>query len=245
MRCRNRRMIISQFSNKLLVGLLVYSGIVLSCGQPPVLAQSFRDTVWNASDYEFHDHTSFFSLDIVHQTIDLTDVNYALLQAAIFFRTNEIREQHDLHALQYSENVEQAALNHSNDMVEHDFFSHTSPVPGRRTVSDRLAEVGIGGPFAENLTQVFSIQYEAGRPVYPLSGDGQVSYQHSGDPIPVHTYASISEVALEQWMNSSGHRRNILLERMNFMAIGAARFTNDEFYNIDMFAITQNFTALP
>ena len=60
---------------------------------------------------------------------------------------NRIRILAGIGALQIDEKLCRAARDHSKDMVEHGFFSHTSPVPGKRSFVDRarLAGTSAGG----------------------------------------------------------------------------------------------------
>jgi uncharacterized protein YkwD len=50
---------------------------------------------------------------------------------------NRLRTRLGLGALKIDLHVQQAARGHSADMAEHHFFSHTSPLPGKATISDR------------------------------------------------------------------------------------------------------------
>ena len=44
-----------------------------------------------------------------------------------------------------------AARDHSSDMQKHDFFSHTSPLEGKATFSDRAKRFGYAKPSGENI----------------------------------------------------------------------------------------------
>lgn len=56
----------------------------------------------------------------------------------------------DLRALRIDPKLCEAARGHSEDMQKHRFFAHDSPVPGKRTPSDRAARAGTSGG-AENI----------------------------------------------------------------------------------------------
>lgn len=63
---------------------------------------------------------------------------------------NRLRVLAGLSALELDPDLCKAALIHSEDMVEHGFFAHESPVPGRRTPWDRASEAGTTA-HAENI----------------------------------------------------------------------------------------------
>jgi len=66
------------------------------------------------------------------------------------FELNRIRILAGIGALKIDVKLCNAARDHSKDMVELDFFSHTSPVPGKRSVGDRARLAGTSGG-AENI----------------------------------------------------------------------------------------------
>ncbi|MFC1707688.1 CAP domain-containing protein [Planctomycetota bacterium] len=56
--------------------------------------------------------------------------------------TNRYRMMFGLRALRIDERLLRAARGHSKDMVDHGFFDHTSPVPGKQTPEQRCALTG-------------------------------------------------------------------------------------------------------
>jgi uncharacterized protein YkwD len=128
-------------------------------------------------------------------------------------------------------------------MREHGFFSHTSPVRGRETVGDRVGEAGFrGSGYGENIAISFGLEYEAGRGVFnPEQNDGYFSYEYRGDPILAHTYLSAAREVVSDWMDSPGHRANILRRQFRYLGVGAAHFKDERFYGMDKFYFTQNF----
>lgn len=63
---------------------------------------------------------------------------------------NRIRVRAGLSALRIDLKLCDASRGHSQDMVEHGFFAHESPVPGKKSPSDRAAKAGTSGG-AENI----------------------------------------------------------------------------------------------
>ncbi|HEQ71887.1 MAG TPA: CAP domain-containing protein, partial [Spirochaetia bacterium] len=177
------------------------------------------------------------------ERIDFAAVDYPRLDAVIFYATNEIRRKHDLSFLPYRPELERAAFHHAKRMVEKRFFSHTdSTAANRRSPNDRGKLAGIANPFlAENIAESFGIAYTGGRSVYPRGEPGAFSYTAQGALIPPHTYLSFADDLLELWMNSSGHRANILSSNALFLGCGAYYYTDSSFFGMPKFKAVQNF----
>lgn len=105
-----------------------------------------------------------------------------------------------------------AAALHNSDIVKHRFFAHRSPVAGRTTPQDRITT--FGGHFnltAENLGQAWYMDYQSGRH-FQIIDEARCSFTYTdGSPIERHSYASLAETLVAAWMDSPGHRANILL----------------------------------
>ncbi len=201
------------------------------------------ESAWNADRYRSVDRATFVQLPEANERIDFDRIDYPLLHAAIFYLTNAEREVRGLTPLTHNTSLESAARVHSGDMRDRNFFSHTSPVSGRRSVRDRTDASGFSGSgVGENIARTFGITYEAGRSVFsPIQNGGYFSYTHRGDPIPPHTYLSAAETVVEQWMNSPGHRENILRSEYRYLGTGAAYFADRSFFGIPSFYYTQVF----
>lgn len=104
----------------------------------------------------------------------------------------------------------------------------------------RLA--GITNPYAaENIATPFAILYEEGEVIYPLDDkDNYFSYTPNGRAIPNHTYISLAEYVVDLWMNSEGHRKNIL--NPDALQLGCGTFFyRERGANIPKFMAVQNF----
>ncbi|MFP4511143.1 MAG: CAP domain-containing protein, partial [Spirochaetaceae bacterium] len=180
------------------------------------------------SIYAAYTSREIIRLPELNNPLDFENMDLKLLQAAIRALTNRERAAHGLAELDHDHSLEQAAEEHSRAMRDRGFFSHTSPVPGRRTVGDRVTAAGFRGTgFGENIATSFGIQYEAGRQVFvPSQNGGYFSYEFQGAPIPPHSYLSAAEVVVQQWMDSPGHRANILRPEFRYIGIGAAYETD-------------------
>ncbi len=199
---------------------------------------------WDYSDYSATDYKNFRTDPRFNQKLDPDAIDYPLANAAIFFMTNEVRVKNGLTPLEYSQELEIAAWHHSRLMVEKNFFSHTnSRDNGRRDPSSRGKLAGITNPsLAENIAESFGINYRPGSPIYPKNVEkGEFSYSANGPLIESHTYISLAESLLTQWMNSSGHRSNILSKSALQLGCGVYFYRDRSFYNIFKCRATQNF----
>lgn len=105
----------------------------------------------------------------------------------IFDLANSVRAQRGLPLLEWNEEAASTARAHSKDMLDNNFFSHTSPNTG--SMGNRLKKAGIN---------------------YRTAGEN-IAYGQS-DSINAH----------EGWMNSLGHRQNILNKDFKTLGVGVA-----------------------
>lgn len=197
---------------------------------------------WQYHEYGSYSWKNYTSDARFQATIDFENIDYPLLHAAIFYRTNYERVRHGLKPLGFNFQLEISAYNHSKWMVERNFFEHTNPYSARRrTPSDRGRLAGISNPkVAENIANVFGLKYQGGKSVY-FRGAGRFSYSPSGELVPPHTYASFAVYVLEKWMNSPGHRRNILSPSGLQLGCGVWFYRDARFNRMPRFMATQNF----
>jgi len=107
---------------------------------------------WDDSYYSKYNYSTFQSLSVIHQKMDVNNIDYALFNAAIFYCTNIERVINSRNPFMHSSSLEKAAQGHSKDMAIYNFFSHTSSVSGKRSMSNRLALVGINNCYTgENI----------------------------------------------------------------------------------------------
>ena len=119
------------------------------------------------------------------------------MAAAIFHATNIERKKNNKPYFIHSDTLFVVAQGHSNDMVGYNFFSHISPVKEKRTVSDRFMKAGLTNRSrAENIAK------------YTLKKE--------------ETYWSAAKTIVNGWMNSAGHRRNILDSRLRYLGCGVS-----------------------
>jgi uncharacterized protein YkwD len=195
--------------------------------------------------YEMTD-TDFMSQVAVNQPIDVRNPIGDLLDAALFHATNEQRIKHNLPTFSYNFSIHKAAIGHSDDMIEQDFYNHINPYT-RRKLEDRVISYTIEFKrMAENIAQHDLI--ETGKnPNYCFlfpKGDNDFVYRdcQTKQPLPMMTYAKFARNVVNAWMNSLHHRETIMDVRYKVMACSAKFSKNPYKTNRSPFArITQDF----
>lgn len=105
----------------------------------------------------------------------------------VFNLVNQQRTNNGLQALKVDEEVQRVARIKAQDMVDRNYFSHTSPT--------------YGSPF-------------------DMLNSFKVSYRAAGENIAGN---STNSAAVTAWMNSSGHKANILNGNYNYTGIGVVK----------------------
>ena len=105
----------------------------------------------------------------------------------VFNLINEQRTKNGLSALKIDSEVQNVARIKAQDMVNNNYFSHTSPT--------------YGSPF-------------------DMLNSFKVSYKTAGENIAGN---SSNSAAVTAWMNSSGHKANILNSSFNYTGIGVVK----------------------
>ena len=116
--------------------------------------------------------------------------------------TNRARKHEDLHTLKNSTSLTSIALEHSADMLSQDYFAHTTP--GGCTLTCRFEVYG-----------------------YDASTWGENIASMEGVPMP--SAKEVAQSFFEQWMESNGHRENILSNEYTHQGIGVL-VQGDEVY---------------
>lgn len=215
--------------------IVLYILSLLFAGESLCFSQS-EDIYTIISTDNFQDYSPF------QEYIDFDNINYPLLNAAIFFETNRVRLKKRLSELSYHKSLEKSSTLHSKQMVEEDFFDHYNK-KNRKYYSpkERVALQGVKNPYpAENIAEEFGLQYKSGDNIYMIS-KGNFSYKSDGDLIPHHTYLSFAEALVDSWMHSPPHKANILSKDAISLGCGCWYFEKTTFNSMPVFKATQNF----
>ena len=172
--------------------------LLLNCFD--ILAQD-TITTWNRKLYQDVIQSEFRHFHLFQQKIDQNNPDYPLLNACLFYLTNEFRLENNKTTLKYSPQLETAAWHHSKKMLEDDFFGHLNPQDEKRETNELRAKLaGIRNPvIAENIAM---------RSRVPKSS----------------TYIEVASSIFEQWVNSEGQKANLLSNKA--VQLGCGVFTD-------------------
>ncbi len=161
---------------------------------------------------------------------DKPEFNAQQIEYLVHELTNQERIDHGLSQLVFDPEITQVARGHSSDMAEREYFAHETPEG--LTPTDRAAEkeyscqkiVGllIYSGIAENIFQGHLFDS-----YYTINGE-ITSYEWI-------TEEDIAKTTVDGWMNSPGHRENILTEVFDREGIGVEITQDHKVY------VTQNF----
>lgn len=78
------------------------------------------------NSYANYSHEEFIHLKAFNAPVDFASVDIALIEAGVFYFTNEYRIKKNRTILNYNENLSFAAYTHSEQMQMHRFFDHVN-----------------------------------------------------------------------------------------------------------------------
>ena len=157
-------------------------------------------------------------------------IDKSKLEKQVHELTNQYRVQNGLKALSWDDKLSNIARNHSEDMASRNYFAHDTP-EGR-------------DPTDRGSAQGYRCQKAIGNLIY--SGIAENIFQNNlydtvwyTNGIPTsydwNTLDDLAQSTVDGWMDSSGHRENILTKTYDKEGIGVAIASDDKVY------ITQNF----
>ena len=154
-------------------------------------------------------------------------INATAVEYHIHKDINERRSEHGLSKLEFDEQLQQIARAHSSDMAARSYFSHEGP--GGDDFADRYSESGYNCRIATSETSY-------------ATGAENIAYTWYNKRVETQGrtryYDNASEVAtgvVNGWMNSTGHRKNILTPYWKSEGIGVNITDSGKVY------ATQNF----
>jgi uncharacterized protein YkwD len=141
--------------------------------------------------------------DPADRVMILGDFDHALLARAIFDESNRVRAVRGAPPLAHDPALDAAADEQAAHMALVLRAEHENPVPGELDVTERVARSGQSGALvAENV-----LMMPARRPAGAADRD--------------FTYASYAASLVDAWMNSPGHRANLLNPDFGFLGCAA------------------------
>ena len=130
---------------------------------------------------------------------------------------------------------------HADDMKQHQFFSHRNSIDPARSDPQKRAQMhGVANPnISENINQGFGIRYTPNASVRPLGGGNFADL--AGRRLPPHSPVSLADSLLATWMESSGHKKNILDPAANAIGVGLVLYRNPDFHQMPSVYAVQKF----
>lgn len=148
--------------------------------------------------------------------IDPGHFDEARLCGLIFDLTNAERARAGLRPLAQSRGAASAATQHSRDMASRGYFDHKSKGFFKRTnPSDRMATYGYQPRMsAENIAMIPTFNNQIIRTSSDRSRQVMAADYNS--------YDRLARYAMREWMNSPGHRKNIMNPQLSTLGVGVA-----------------------
>ena len=136
-------------------------------------------------------------------------------------------------------NLSNQAKKHSQWMARTQQLTHRSTVAGAATLRDRFTRAGVKfRTGSENIGMVHRYQIDNRR--FKILDSGSCKFAtYEGKSLPAHSYASLARHAVSLWMNSPGHRKNILDKSVKRVETAVAFDPNAKYCG--RFWLTQNF----
>lgn len=194
---------------------------------------------WTAEEYKNYNYKSFYNREDVNQRIALEKFDAGLLEAAVFYATNEVRAKKKKNIFSFDSVLLKSSQIHSSQMEKYDFFDHTNRKNKKlKNLSQRIAKAGGGFiGFGENIAKV-NIYSLGKKGTYFVNKQGEI-VNKQGTPLLIKTYKELAVYVVDKWMHSKGHRENILRD-YSYLGCGVSNLISGK-DGIPEILITQNF----
>ena len=197
--------------------------------------------------YSDYDSNTFVNIANLQHQITKLFVDAELLNVAVFWFTNIERRRFNLKQFQFHDKLRQTATLHSEQMKYHNFFSHDNDFDaGYKTLGDRINSVKDNGfqgfmAWGENIADYPVIKANEMFTVENRNGVQRL-FSANGKEIFPYSYYEFAKNVVEGWMNSPGHRKNILNPDFTYLGCGCAKYEKQgNGYAMLYFKLTQNF----
>lgn len=159
---------------------------------------------------------------VLSDPIDPAALDEPLLARAIFDETNRVRAQLGLKPFRAEPKLNEAAETQARIGAVFRPPSHTNPFPLIATPLDRVKFAGLEPErVAENIAQLSIYDVPSGTSIYYLKNDHTLRDERNGEPVRSHTYTTFARAIVEAWMNSPGHRENLVNTKLRYLGCAA------------------------
>ena len=163
-------------------------------------------------------------------------------------RLNKERVQHRLKPLKYNKTLEKAAQAHAEWMARVQKMEHLEEAPGsleqHKTCNQYPAHRAINAGYFKWDDLFFVETGSSGYVVHPKPGTNESVGEIIAKGANAGHPATQPPIIVPGWMNSPGHRKEILTAHYQEMGIGTARINNDTYWCV-VFGKPGPFTMRP
>ncbi|HEX2861680.1 MAG TPA: CAP domain-containing protein, partial [Lacunisphaera sp.] len=161
----------------------------------------------------------------VKTVVDHGSFDADLMAVAIFHETNRVRRRLGLEAFTHLAKLDEAADLKAVMGVMQEELTHHNPLPETATPAARVESVGlVYRVVAENLARLSLLNVPPGVTQIGIrrrGGRDEPYLLDTGRTVEPHTYASFAARVVEDWMNSPGHRANIVSPELKQLGCAA------------------------
>ena len=201
----------------LILFVTIYSGGEKFLNEIPLYQQ---ESYFKQKVYAEHDYKSFYTLKEPNQIVNPDKYDLHLLNAAVFFATNKLREEKKLKPLKFSAELRNAAVVHTQQMIEKKFFNHiNNRAPKLRNPDDRIKLYGVETNAAGENIDLNNISMPSST-----------------------TYLQVAEKIVDDFYHSPEHRKTMLSKSYSYLGC-AAMFEEKDKDGVRYFKATQDFSA--
>lgn len=173
-------------------------------------------------------------------------LDQALLAAAIFHESNRVRIEAGLPGLQALQKLNAAAEIESRVGGAFSPPSHNNIFAAIGTPLERVKAAGLRPRYvAENIALVPIYVLGPGAALGVIRREGRTEFVDpaSGRELPPHTYATYAAAVVRSWMNSPGHRKNLLDPAVKFLGCSVlpkrGRYGEETVFSVEVFYLPQ------
>lgn len=176
------------------------------------------------------------------RAINAGNPNHVLFSKTVMYFANVERCKRGLTPFTSDPALLQAATGHSNYMARANNMTHTSNLRGYRTLRDRMRAANVSMRTAgENIAQNFVFALGGRSISLATRGACKFTYADTRQAVPQHSYQSLAQEQMANWMASSKHYENLMNRRFSRMA--ASLGYAPENATCGRFYITQDFAG--
>ncbi len=210
----------------------IAGGTILSVALELGLGNAFKTPELQQEQPELSRELEQTYREVIQNPADKPALDIPQLAQQIHQLVNQQRLSQGLKELTYDLQLEKLAIIHSKDMSARAFFSHVNP--DGETPTTRADRLGV----ATKKSLGDTTQYGVAENIYRASIFSGYATTFDGTEKQVtmnwYTAAQLADMAVKGWMNSPGHRRNILTPQYTQEGIGI--FVDEK----GSFHVTQN-----